>query len=97
MNKVYIINKVEEKRDILHTLNRRKANWTGHIMRRNGLRKHITEGELGEGIEVTRRRRRGHKQILDDLKKTRGCGKLKDEALDPCGKLALEDAARDLL
>jgi hypothetical protein len=33
-------------------------------------------------IEVTGRRGRRRKHLLDDLKETRGCRKLKDEALD---------------
>jgi hypothetical protein len=38
-------------------------------------------------IEVTGRRVRRRKQLLDGLKKTRGCWKLKEEALDTtlCG------------
>ena len=31
---------------------------------------------------MTGRRVRGRKQVVDDLKEKRGCGKLKDEALD---------------
>jgi hypothetical protein len=33
-------------------------------------------------LEVTGRRGRRHKQLLDDLKETRGYWKLKEEALD---------------
>ena len=33
-------------------------------------------------IEVTRRRGRRHKKLLDDLKDRRGCCQLKEEALD---------------
>jgi len=45
----------------------KKADWTGHTVRRNRLLKHVIEGE----IEGTRRRRRTHKRILDDRKETR--------------------------
>jgi hypothetical protein len=32
-----ILHRVKEKRNILHTIKRRKANWIGHILRRNCL------------------------------------------------------------
>jgi hypothetical protein len=54
------LHKVKEERNILHTIKRRKANWIGHILRRNCLLKHVIEGK----IEMTGR----HKQLLDDLK-----------------------------
>jgi hypothetical protein len=38
---------------------------------------------MEERIEVTERRGGGYKQLLDDLKETRGYWKLKDETLDP--------------
>jgi hypothetical protein len=31
---------------------RRKGNWTGHILRRNCLLQHITEGKIDRKIEV---------------------------------------------
>jgi hypothetical protein len=47
------------------TWNERKgANWIGHILRRNCLLKHVTEGK----IEGRRRRERRRKQLLDYLK-----------------------------
>jgi hypothetical protein len=56
---------------ILHTVNRR-ANWSGHILRRNCLLKHVIEGKIEGRIEVTGRRERRHKQLLDDLKEKTG-------------------------
>jgi hypothetical protein len=56
------------KEDILHTGNGRKANWIGHILRRNWILKHVSEGE----IEVTGRRGGRRKQLLDYLKEKRG-------------------------
>jgi hypothetical protein len=44
----------------------RKANWIGHILRRDCLLKHVTE----EKIEGTVKRGRLEK-LLDELKKTR--------------------------
>jgi hypothetical protein len=67
---------------MLHTIKRRKANWIGHILRRNCLLKHVTEGKLEGRIEVTGRRGRRRKQLLDDLKEKRRYCKFKEEALD---------------
>jgi hypothetical protein len=43
--------------------------------------KHVIEGKIG-GIEVTVRKRRRSRQLLDVLKEVKGCCKLKEEALD---------------
>jgi hypothetical protein len=56
---------------------RRKANWICYIFRMKCLLKRIIEGKIGGGIEVTGIRRRSRKQLLDDLKETRGYWKLK--------------------
>jgi hypothetical protein len=69
---------VKEGRNILHTIRRRKANWIGHILRRNCLIKHIIEGK----IPRTRRRGRRRMHLLDDIKETRRYWKLKEEAQD---------------
>jgi hypothetical protein len=53
----------------------------GHILRRLHL-KHIIKGKIERRIEVTGRRGRRRKQLLDDHKETRGYWKLKEEALD---------------
>ena len=42
----------------LHEIGKRKANWIGHILRRNCLLKQVTEGKIKGEIEVTRRRGR---------------------------------------
>jgi hypothetical protein len=75
------VHTTEKKRNILHTIKRRKAKWIGHILHTNCLLKHITEGKI-EGTEVTGRQERKCKQLLDDLKETTGYWKLKEEALD---------------
>jgi len=36
---------------ILHNVEGRKANWIGHILRRNCLLKHVTEGKIERRIE----------------------------------------------
>jgi hypothetical protein len=75
-----LLHRVKEERNILDTIKRRKANWIGHILRRNCLLKHMIEGKLEGRIEMTGRQ--GRKQLLDDLKEKKGYCKLKEEALD---------------
>ena len=41
-----VLQTVSEERNILHTIQRGKTNWIGHILRRNGFLKHITEGKI---------------------------------------------------
>jgi hypothetical protein len=62
-----VLLRVKEQRNILHEINKRKANWTGHILRRNCLLQQVIEGEIKGGIEVTGRRRRRRRKLLDDL------------------------------
>jgi hypothetical protein len=63
-----VLQRVKEERNIVHTIKRRKANWIGHIWRRNCLLKHVIEGKLEGRIETTGRRGRRRKQLLDDFK-----------------------------
>jgi hypothetical protein len=77
-----VLQRAKEERNILHTIRRRKANWIGHILRRNCLLKHVIEGKLEGRIEVTVRRGRRRKRLLGDCKETRGYWKLKEEAPD---------------
>ena len=77
-----VLHRVKMERNILHTVKRRKVNWIGQVLRRNCLLKHIIRRKIEGGIEVTGRRRRRYKQLLDDLKETRGHWKLKQKALD---------------
>ena len=72
---------VNEQRNILHEIRKRKANWIGHILRRNCLLKQVIEGKIKGEMEVARRRRRRRKKLLDDLKDRRGYSHLKEEAL----------------
>jgi hypothetical protein len=73
---------VKEQRNILHEIIKRKANWIGHILLRNCLLEQVVEGKIKGGIEVTRRRERRRRKLLDDLKERRGYSHLKEEALD---------------
>jgi len=67
-----VLLRVKEQRNILHEIRKRKANWIGHILRRNCLLQRVIEGKIKGGIEVTGRRGRGHRKLLDDLKERRG-------------------------
>jgi hypothetical protein len=62
--------------------NNRKANWIGHILRRNCLLQQVIEGKIKGAIKVTGRRRRRRRKLLDDLKERRGYSHPKEEALD---------------
>ena len=50
--------RVNEQRNILHEIRKRKANWIGHILRRNCLLKQVIEEKIKGEMEVTRRRGR---------------------------------------
>jgi hypothetical protein len=54
----------KEERNILQTIQRRKANWICHILRWNCLLKHVIEGKR----DVTGRQGRKRKLPLDDFK-----------------------------
>ena len=77
-----VLLRVNEQRNILHEINKWKANWIGHILRRNCLLKQVIEGKIKGKIELTGRRGRRRKKLLDDLKGSRGYCELKEEALD---------------
>jgi hypothetical protein len=72
----------KEQKNILHEITKRKANWIGHILRRNCLLQRVIEGKIKGRIEVAGRRRRRRRKLLDDLKERRGYSHLKEEALD---------------
>jgi hypothetical protein len=77
-----VLLRVKEQRNILHEIRKRKANWIGHISRRNCLLQRVTEGKIQEVMEVTGRQERRRRMLLDDLKERRGYSHLKEEALD---------------
>ena len=52
-----VLHTVKEQRNILHEINKRKANWIGHILRRNSLLQRVIKKDK-KGIEVTGRRGR---------------------------------------
>jgi hypothetical protein len=77
-----VLLRVSEQRNILHEIKKRKANWIGHILRRKCLLREVIEGKIQGRIEVTRRRGKRRKKLLDDLGDRRGYCHLKEEALD---------------
>ena len=77
-----VLLRVNEQRYIIHEIRKRKAKWIGHVLRRDCLLQQVIEGKIKEEIEVTRRRGRRRKKLLDDLKDRRGYSHLKEEALD---------------
>jgi hypothetical protein len=66
MKKCYL--RVNEQRNVVHEIRKRKGNRIGHILRRNCLLKQVFEGKIKGRIEVGRRR----KKLLDDLGDRRG-------------------------
>jgi len=77
-----VLLRVKEQRNILHEIGKRKANWIGHILRRNCLLQRFIEGKIQGEIQVTGRRRWRRKKLLDDIKERRGYFHLKKEVLD---------------
>jgi hypothetical protein len=63
-----VLLRVKEKRNILHEISKRKANWIGHILCRNCLLRQVIGGKVKGGIEVTGRRGRRSRRVPDDLK-----------------------------
>ena len=61
-----VLERIVEKRTLLNNILRRKANWIGHILRRNYLRCDAIEGQVTEVKGVGRRT-----QLLDGLRNRR--------------------------
>jgi hypothetical protein len=72
----------KEDRSILHTVKLRRAKWIGHILRRNFLLKRLVVGKREIRLWVRGIQGRRCKQLLDDLKETRGYWKLRELALE---------------
>ena len=62
-----VLIRVNEQSNILHEIRKRKANLICHILRRNCLLQRVIEGKIKVQIEVTGRRGRRRKKLLDDL------------------------------
>ena len=55
-----VLLRVKEKRNILHEIRKRKANWIGHILHRNCLLQRVIERKIKAGIE-------GHEDEEEDV------------------------------
>ena len=49
-----VLLRVNEQRNTLYEIRKRKANWIGHILRRNCLLQQVIEGKIKGQIAVTR-------------------------------------------
>jgi hypothetical protein len=67
-----VLHRDKEERNILHTVKRRKANWIGYGWCGNCLLKHVIGGMIEGRIEVTGRRGRRLKKLLDRRKENTG-------------------------
>ena len=67
-----VFHRTKEERNVLQTIKRRKVNWIGHILNRNCLLKLVIEEKVEERVEMTGRRGRRCKQLLDDLNEKSG-------------------------
>ena len=68
-----VLHRVTEDGKIVHTIKGRKTNWTGHSLQRNCVLEYVIEGKVAGRIEVTGRRRRRYKQLLNGLKQNISC------------------------
>ena len=53
-----VLLRVKEQRNILHEIRKRKANWIGHILRRNCLLQEVIEGKIKGGDRSDRKTRK---------------------------------------
>jgi hypothetical protein len=67
-----VLLRIKEQRNILHDTSKRKTNWIDHILRRNCLLRQDIEGKIKVGIELTGRRGRRRRKLMDDLKEGMG-------------------------
>ena len=69
---------IGEKKTLINNILRRKANWIGHILRRNCLLHGTIEGQMTEVKRVVRRR----PELQDDLRNRSRYWEQKEEAED---------------
>ena len=62
-----MLQRVKEDRNILRTVQTRKANWIGHMLRRNCQLKHGIEGKIEGRTEMKERNVRRHQQLPEVL------------------------------
>jgi hypothetical protein len=67
-----VLLRVNEQRNILHEIRKRKANWIGHNLRRNCLLQRVIEGKIQWGDRSDRKTRKKTYEAMDELKERRG-------------------------
>ena len=72
----------EEGQEDLTYSKRKEENCTGHILRGNCFLNHVIKEMIERRIEVTGRRGRRHRRLLDDLKKNVRYWELEEETPD---------------
>jgi hypothetical protein len=77
-----VLHRDKEEKNIQHAIDRRKANWIGHILSTNCLLQHVTEEQEEERVKVKGIRERRLKQLLENLNEMRRYWEVKAEALD---------------
>ena len=76
------LQRVKTERSIRPTVKPGKAKWISHILRRNCLLKHLTDGKIEGRSEGKGKTRKRHKLLQGDLKEKKGYWKMKQEAID---------------
>jgi hypothetical protein len=71
-----LLRRVKEERNILHSVERRRVDWISYGLSKNCPLQHYRNDRTESSWE------RRRKQLLDDFKKTRRYGELKEETLD---------------
>jgi len=77
-----VLLRVKEQRNILYEISKWKANHIGHILRRTCLLQSVIEEKIKGGTQVTGRRGRRRRKLLDNLNENREYSHLREEALD---------------
>ena len=63
---------VKDETNIIHTINRMKGKWIGHVLSKNCLLQHMIEVKIEGRTELKGRRGRRYKRLMDDLKEKIG-------------------------
>jgi hypothetical protein len=82
---------VKEERNILHTINKRKADLIGHLLHRNCRLKDVIERKIDRRIEMTGGRVKRRKNLMDDLEGKRMLEVGSGNTRSCCGELALKE------
>ena len=67
-----VLHRVKEQRNTLHEISKWKANWIGHIWCRNCFLRQVKDGKIKGGIEVTGRRGKRRRRLLDGIQEKGG-------------------------